>query len=225
MSQRTLVVGDIHGCAQELEALVASANPTHIIVTGDLFTRGPDPLGVWQLLAFWDRTKELNGVLGNHDQRLLDVVNGNIADQQPITDTIIALSKEGNAWAEWLQHRPVFLKVGAFTVVHAGLHPYEGQPGTSKEMAQNLRHWPFGRTEGPLWHAKYTAQERVIFGHDARRGLVRIERDGLPWIVGLDSGCVYGGRLSGYLIEEDRLYSVRAKDMYVDPTRVQKRTN
>ena len=221
MSKRTLVIGDIHGCSHELSTLVTHANPSHIIVVGDLFTRGPDPLGVWEFLASWDPTA-LNGVLGNHDQRILDALNGNIATGQRIQNTIAELMTGGDTWVQWLRNRPVFLTAGAFTIVHAGLHPSEGRRSTSQEMAQNLRHWPYGETNGPLWHAKYTAPERVIFGHDARRGLVRIERDGHPWIIGLDSGCVYGGRLSGYLIEEDRLYSVHAQQMYVNPIAKQK---
>lgn len=222
MNQRTLVIGDIHGCARELEALVSDANPTHLVLVGDLFTRGPFPDAVWEFLASWDREKKLSAVLGNHDQHLLDAMDGTATPSKRIQNTITALNGTGTTWIKWLIQRPTFLTVGAFTVVHAGLHPHEGRAGTSNEMARNMRYWPYGQKKGPLWHANYTAQDRVIFGHDARRGVVRIEKNDLPWIIGLDSGCVYGGRLSGYLIEEDRLYSVRAYQMYVDPSRTKK---
>ena len=55
----------------------------------------------------------------------------------------------------------------------------------------------------------------MIFGHDAQRGSIRVERDGKPLIIGLDTGCVYGGALTGYLVEEDRLLQVPAKRAYV----------
>jgi hypothetical protein len=53
----------------------------------------------------------------------------------------------------------------------------------------------------------------VLHGHDARRGLI----DRRPWTLGLDTGCVYGGALTGYLLEEDRLLQVPARRMHVDP--------
>ena len=68
-----------------------------------------------------------------------------------------------------------------------------------------------------FWYHQYTGKRRVIFGHDAARGRVRIEREGRPWLVGLDSGCVYGGELSGYLLEEDKIVRVPAKKVYCKP--------
>jgi hypothetical protein len=56
-----------------------------------------------------------------------------------------------------------------------------------------------------------------VFGHDARRGFVHIERDGLPSPARLDTGCVYGGQLSGWLVEEQRLIQVPAKGIYSRP--------
>ena len=75
------------------------------------------------------------------------------------------------------------------------------------------------KMKATFWYNKYTGKRRVIFGHDAARGRVRIERDGEPYLIGLDSGCVYGGELSGYLVEEDRIFSVKAHDVYCKPTR------
>jgi hypothetical protein len=68
--------------------------------------------------------------------------------------------------------------------------------------------------DGSRWWSTYHGTARVIFGHDAVRGRVRVMRDGLPQVIGLDSGCVYGGFLSGYLIESDEVVSVRAKKVY-----------
>jgi hypothetical protein len=57
-----------------------------------------------------------------------------------------------------------------------------------------------------------------VFGHDAQGGLVRVMRDGTPWIMGLDTGCVYGGVLTGWWVEQDRLLQVPARRVYLDPT-------
>jgi bis(5'-nucleosyl)-tetraphosphatase (symmetrical) len=77
-----------------------------------------------------------------------------------------------------------------------------------------MRQWPPGQRDAPRWHTVYAGERRVVFGHDAIGGLVRVERDGGPWVVGLDSGCVYGGQLSGYLVEQDRLLQVPAARVY-----------
>ena len=50
----------------------------------------------------------------------------------------------------------------------------------------------------------------MIYGHDAVRGL----QDHRPRTLGLDTGCVYGGVLTGYLLEDDRIVSVPAMSRY-----------
>ena len=67
----TIFVGDVHGCAAEFEAFLAKISydqaKDRLLLTGDAFARGPDPLAVWQLI----RDTEAEMVLGNHDARLL----------------------------------------------------------------------------------------------------------------------------------------------------------
>ena len=74
------------------------------------------------------------------------------------------------------------------------------------------RDWPPPRKPFRPWfeHWKKRGDPRtVVFGHWARQGLV--ERDGLR---GLDTGCVWGGRLTAWIAEEDRLVSVRARRVW-----------
>ena len=108
----------------------------------------------------------------------------------------------------------MFVEMGDWTVVHAGLHPTGGRRLTDRRLALTMRRWPLERPGHAHWHEQYTAPERVCFGHDARRGLVRVERDGEPWLIGLDSGCVYGGSLSAYSIDDDRLIQVKARAVH-----------
>ena len=53
----------------------------------------------------------------------------------------------------------------------------------------------------------------IVFGHDAPGGLVVKERAGYPYLLGLDSGCIYGGQLSGYVLEEARLVQVKSQQV------------
>src|SRR6185503_18030970 len=69
--RHTLIIGDIHACAAELEELLSRAAVTEddqVLCVGDLVSRGPDARGVLRLL----RTCRARSVMGNHDARLLE---------------------------------------------------------------------------------------------------------------------------------------------------------
>lgn len=195
----TLVVGDVHGCADELAAMLALTRPARLVLVGDLFTKGPDPLGVWALIQRW----RAEAVLGNHDLHVLERWP-RVCGELPV------------AALRWLEGRPLVLEEqgprGPCVVVHAGLHPTEGVPATSPDVAVSVRRWPSGgeHSANPFWWELYDGAPLVIYGHDARRGL----NDRRPRTLGLDSGCVYGGRLTGYLLEQDRLVEVPAARVY-----------
>lgn len=206
MAGGTLVIGDVHGCAAELDALLRLVGAERVVLVGDLFTKGPDPGGVWSLV----KQLGLDAVLGNHDLRLLDHLRGARRDDLEAAACVRALDDVDWRWRAWTAELPVFRDVGCFTVVHAGLHPSGDRALTSRRMAVTMRRWPGTGAADPYWTDVYAGDARVIYGHDARRGLFRRDRDGEPWLIGLDSGCVYGGRLSGYLLDEDRVISVPA---------------
>ena len=193
---RTLVVGDVHGCSAELDALVEKAAPDHIVLVGDLFTKGPDPRGVWERIEAW----QARAVLGNHDARVLQRWD-RWGERLP------------EACRRWLEGLPLFLEVAGVLVVHAGVHPLEGPEGTTRDMALTMRRFP--EPDGPFWYdAGWAGPTCVVFGHDAIRGRIRREVDGRPVAIGLDSGCVYGGELSGWVPETDELFVVRAAKPY-----------
>lgn len=210
----TLVVGDVHGCADELERLVRDVSPERVVLVGDLYTKGPDPEGVWAQI----RDGGWSSVLGNHDDRLLRAMEDPTREDVTARQTIARLDSADPAWAAALRALPLFLDTDGFTVVHAGLAPDGDLGHTTRRMALLLRRWPDDvNPANPFWHQVYQGPRRVIFGHDAVRGLVRVERAGLPWLIGLDTGCVYGGKLSGYLIDSDTVVQVPARRTYKRP--------
>lgn len=221
----TIFVGDVHGCAAELEALLAKADydaaRDRLLLTGDAFSRGPDPLAVWQLIR--DTGAEM--VLGNHDARLLKQLitlakgrkpKEKFPDQgytraqlQPVHGEILA----------WLRQCPLYIAEDAFLLVHAGIHPKKGLRGTRRAEFLKIRTWPpSSDLARPRWHDFYEpVHPLLVFGHDAPGGLVLKKRAGRPYLLGLDSGCIYGGQLSGYVLEEARLVQVesqQAADMW-----------
>ncbi len=213
----TCFVGDVHGCAAELEELLAAAGhqapADRLLLTGDAFSRGPDPLGVWRAI----RRCGARMVLGNHDAALLArlrerrrgvPVRLHSEHQRRLHEALAPVADE---LTDWLAALPVFIREPSFTLVHAGVHPTGGLQGTTPEQFLNIRLWPPAKgIHGPRWHEHYVpAAPLLVFGHDAPGGLVvRRHPGGRPYLVGLDTGCVYGHRLSAYLLEEDRIVQV-----------------
>lgn len=195
MTVRTLFVGDVHGCSAELAALLALARPTRVVLVGDLFTKGPDPDGVWRLIV----QHGAEAVMGNHDDAVLRRWRRRRQRLAP------------EAAIDWLADLPLSLSGPGWLCVHAGIHPTGGLAETTRRTALTVRRWPDDDSmDNPFWWESHTSTPMVIYGHDARRGLI----DRRPHSLGLDTGCVYGGRLTGYLLEEDVLLSVPAAAAY-----------
>ncbi len=228
---RTILVGDVHGCCAEFEALLAKVgyapDRDRLLLTGDAFTRGPDPLGVWRRI----RESGAEMVMGNHEDELLRQLRAVAAGRAPASPyrdrnrTLLALAGQGEQLIEWLAALPLYVDEPEFLLVHAGIDPERGLAGTTRQQFLTIRTWPpNGGITGPRWHEhldyrRLTPGRPLIFGHDAPQGLL-IKRaaagGGRPTLIGLDSGCVFGNALSAYLLEEDRIVRVAAQRRWID---------
>lgn len=75
---KTFIIGDIHGCIDELQELMQQLAPSandHIIFIGDLIDRGPDSLGVVREVVRWSNRFNVQLVLGNHEEKFLRYVH------------------------------------------------------------------------------------------------------------------------------------------------------
>ncbi len=214
---RTIFVGDVHGCARQLAELLKAVDyrpgEDRLLLTGDAFSRGPQPLEVWRLIQ--DQGADM--VLGNHDARLLKQLQRLARGKDPKyrrpeqRQTVEALLPAATRLLPWLELRPLLIETGEYILVHAGVHPRRGPAGTSRDEFLEIRFWPpDGTPDQQRWHDCYTQTDRLlVFGHDALGGLVHKRRsDGTTYLMGLDSGCVYGNQLSAYILEEDALVQV-----------------
>jgi hypothetical protein len=212
---RTLVVGDVHGCREELEALLALAAlgpEDRLVLAGDLTAKGPDSQGVVQLA----RERGALAVLGNHDAHVLEVLAGRSTKAHHAG---VARSL-GPADVAYLQALPLWLELpelGAL-VVHAGLLPGVALDRQPRHLLLNLRSFdargqPSTRVEGGVpWASRWPGPVRVLFGHDALRGLQRH-----PHALGLDTGCVYGHSLTAVWLPGGRLLQVPARRVWKVP--------
>ena len=215
---RRIFIGDVHGCAQELRDLVTllqiNARNDRIFLTGDAFTKGPDPLGVWHII----RELEAQMVLGNHDVSLYEGLNirakGKEKKIKPAykktLDAVMPVAKELMAWIDAL---PLYIQTESFLLVHAGINPERGLEGTSRDEFLTIRAWPPKKgIGGKRWYRKYKPiAPLLVFGHDAPGGLVMKKKDGDLYLLGLDTGCVYGRKLSAYVLEERQLVQVNSQ--------------
>jgi hypothetical protein len=211
---RTFVIGDVHGCLDELRALVAAAGVTdddQVVFVGDLVAKGPDSAGV----IAWARERGAAATLGNHDDHVLQAHAGTESAKKEHRELAATLSKADIAW---LASRPLWLRIAGLdephVVVHGGMVP--GVP-VEKQARENLLAMrsidadghATKRIEGTPWGALWTGPEYVVFGHDAVRGLQQH-----PQATGLDTGCVYGRELTGLWLPGHRLVSVPARRAY-----------
>lgn len=120
------VVGDVQGCWDSLEALVAQM-PIHprrdqLWLVGDLINRGPKSLKTLRRLRHAGRN--IVCVLGNHDLHLLALAAG-VRKAQPL-DTLheVLRAPDRDDLIDWLRRRPLAHADGNLLMIHAGLLPH-----------------------------------------------------------------------------------------------------
>ena len=216
---RVIAIGDVHGCIDELQELLRQCDyrPGDLVVfLGDLVCKGPDSISVVQM------AREIGaiGVRGNHD---FEVVRWHQAIKSGVDPPVVrsehfhvasCLSKADMKWMHSLPWYIVSKDVESL-FVHAGFVSGIRLKKQNPRLMMNMRsilpdgtvtskffnNWPWAR----LWDGPQT----VLFGHDADRGLQQYEH-----AIGLDTGCVYGGRLTACILPERRLVSVSARREY-----------
>jgi Calcineurin-like phosphoesterase len=212
---RTVVVGDIHGCYDELVALVELVglrDGDRLVCVGDLVVKGEKSREVLELFM---RDARFSSVLGNHDRALLQSWKGESAGLKPSQEKCRAQLDAGRErYAAFLDSLPLFKDLGSHVVVHAGLRPNVSLAEQTVEDLTELRTLGPDRTsrEGTPWYEVYEGERVALFGHwpmtPPRRG---------PRALGLDTGCVYGYSLTAYVVETGEFYSVPARRTYEMP--------
>ena len=129
-------------------------------------------------------------------------------------DLIKEMGKKRDFWAGWLEALPLYIEDKDFIVVHAGKVPNLALKDSPPEWLANIRNWDgdgsdLNRPGDPAWYEFYHQKKLIVFGHWAVRGLV--ERSNA---IGLDSGCVYGKKLSALVLPGREIVQVSAHKAY-----------
>lgn len=234
--ERRIFVGDVQGCRAELETLLEKlrydTTTDELCPAGDLVNRGPDSLGVLRLC----RKLDAHGVLGNHDVHLLRVAGGQRVLGKRDTFQDVLAAPDRDELLAGLRALPFVRTWDDVVLVHAGVNPewrdvegvLDGLDPLSDQadlsFAISARYcdphgerpaedWPPPPPRYRPWYEFYprdaSETRTVVFGHWARNGLVI-----RPQVRGLDTGCVWGGKLSAWIAEDDRIVQVDARRAY-----------
>lgn len=205
---RTLIIGDIHGCVEELKELLSIFNPTpqdKIYSVGDVINKGEDSRACIRILKSFN----IKPVLGNHEYWYL---NRYPFDEDSKWKAFYDLNLSIDD-VLWLKTLPLFIENDRFILVHGGFDPRIGLEKTDKETLVSIRTLDINKKQIP-WYDLYEGEKPVYFGHWAALGLHRTKNT-----ICLDSGCVYGKFLTGYIVEEDKFIKISAKKIYHAITR------
>jgi predicted phosphodiesterase len=221
---RLIFVGDIHGCYDELQALLELVKPAAkdvVISVGDVVTKGP---AAAKCLELWRHRKYL-AVKGNNELKVLDSAH-------PLFRFFATENRDVMVRRDLLRYIASWPLVLDFpdanvTAVHGGFLPQmqvtEEDVTREQELVPKLR-W-IRRKDGEwvhvgkekkkkhdvLWSEKWKGERTIVYGHTPVR---EPKRD--AFALGLDTGCVYGGHLTAAILTrgEWTFQSVQAKRAY-----------
>ena len=215
-SGRLYAIGDIHGCADELESILKAIAPTAgdtVVFVGDYVDRGPASSAVVELALALEKTRaETVFLKGNHEDMMLSFLglpgrygesflfNGGISTMESYglkeEDLGMAIHHIPPRHIDFFKRLSVNYLRPPYLFVHAGISPV-----LQLEEQQ---------TEDMLWIRQefifnpHKIDATVVFGHTPMRG-VMID---LPYKLGIDTGLVYGGKLTCLEFTEGALYQV-----------------
>lgn len=241
---RTIVIGDVHGCYDELLALLDKVKVTkddRVVFVGDLVDRGPKPVEVVNFV----RVNKYECVIGNHCEKhvryrhhvLMEKQTGKKNPMRPFTGERL---EQHNALVEtgcvdYLASLPAFIHLDdKWTVVHAGLLPNQPIEQQDPKKVCRIRYLD-GKThkmlslddmekpkaEGAVyWTQVWPGPRSIIYGHNVH-DLENPSFSGGDYYNdgcwGIDTGCCFGGHLTAAILQDGKFVkcvSVKAEREY-----------
>ncbi|NEB34328.1 polynucleotide kinase-phosphatase [Streptomyces sp. SID14446] len=229
------IVGDIHGCAAELETLLGKlgyVDGTHpegrtAVFVGDLVDRGPDTPGVLRRVMSMVGSGDALCVPGNHENKLGRYLKGRkVQHTHGLAETIEQLDAQSDAFRSSVREfvdglvSHYVLDGGQLVVCHAGLpEKYHGR--TSGRVRS---HALYGDTTGETdefglpvrypWAEDYRGRAAVVYGHTPVPTATWLNNT-----ICLDTGAVFGGKLTALRWPERELVDVPAEQVWYEPAK------
>ncbi len=212
--RKTYAIGDIHGCAPELETLLSRLEisaETLVIFLGDYIDRGFDSRGVIDLIIDLRKRCEVVALMGNHESMLLDflehpesvgagffILNGG-------SSTLDNYAGVGGSFEipqthiEFLKGLRLFYETPTHFFVHAGVPPEKKLRDLDPIIDRETLLW----IRGPFLTNKESWDKVIVHGHSPCE-----TPEKWPNRINVDTGCVFGRSLTAYDVNEDCFVSV-----------------
>ncbi len=203
--KKHIIIGDIHGCLNSLNALLEKLEPhrdrIHVFL-GDYIDRGPDSYGVIQRLIDFSKEADCVFLRGNHEQMAVDAFlggedenwrhwlnNGGRTTMDSYTRAGTNLV-EADGHLDFMLVTDFYYETPVFICVHGGINPYMTVAENLAQADPNEFLWERRhiQTVVPEW------EKTVVFGHTPMT-TVKMEKN----LIGLDTGCVFPDRGFGHL--------------------------
>jgi protein phosphatase len=242
------IIGDIHGCYDETVELLTKlgyelnttedngrnfglevSHPEHrqVIFLGDLVDRGPNSPAVLKLVMSMVNSGVAWCVPGNHDLKLQKKLKGKqVSINHGLAETLEQLEAESPAFIDQVKEflyglvSHYVFDEGKLVVSHAGIKEEMQGRGSGAVRSFCL----YGETTGEIdefglpvrydWASEYRGKAKVVYGHTPVP-----EAEWLNKTIDIDTGCVFGGKLTALRYPEETLVSVPAKKVYCEPAR------
>lgn len=215
--RRFLIVGDIHGCLDELLQMLEERSfdlkDDVLITCGDIVDRGPK---IRETIEFVMTLPRFYSVMGNHEHKCIRHFQ---REKTKISHSLQATIESFDncmpqATLDFLKSLPPIIKIPAGYVVHGGFDPLMHPEEQSWKDCIYMRYYGgksyFDSDFGIMWHKLWPRDwPKVFYGHTPE-----ISGASIPNVVSLDGGCVFGDYLKAWDSKDGIVHYVNAKMAY-----------
>ena len=221
---KLIIYGDIHGCYNEFISLREKINPQPNdieVCVGDIITKGKHSVETLDFII----KHNIKSVLGNHEEKLVRYLKHQKSPKKnPVKLTlgeeniIASLTKEH---IQFLEEMPLFLRFGDIVVLHGGLQNNMNLENLSKREKEKVLRLRYINEEGHFiecgkettssifWADVYNGNQGfVVYGH---QWFEEVRKS--PFALGIDTGCVYGNKLSAVIFEENNINNFKIESV------------
>ena len=221
---RTIAIGDVHGCYNELKELISTLETEgeykkgidKLVFLGDYIDRGDNSRLVIEFIQNLQKNNDnVIALMGNHEDMLLSYLDGDGDDwlwngHRSTMDSYKGFDNQFKKDVQWIRTLPLYHEDEHSIFVHAGIDPY-------KPMEKQKRNTLLWVREPFIYNTK-VYHKQVIFGHTPTANLNEEWKPVRTYAynIDIDTGCVFGGALTALIIDDGEtngFYQIRKSEV------------